>query len=227
MTRVCPSIGTLAVAGIIAIAFAAAPVGIDYNFTPEIESAFAKGKGSGKSGSKGSKSSKSSKSGGHGKSGGDDGTGVDQAHKGKNKSDSVEASLDDHDDDDGKIGNGHIKAKGNGHQKHHDGDALHDGDDGDKNLLGNLNAAHASANARENASDNSMVGLLAIYAAEADGMTAEEARAALGAISNKSSFEQSFNEGAGADVVDQEVVTEVNTLLDVTNKAPADEEEEE
>ena len=98
MTRVCPSIGSLAIAGMVAVAFAAAPVGLDYNFTLEIESAFAKGKGSGgKGGSKGSKGSKSSKSGGHGKSG--DGNGLEEAG--------------------GKNGNafGHEKARGNGHQK--------------------------------------------------------------------------------------------------------------
>ena len=207
MTRVCPSIGSLAIAGMVAVAFAAAPVGLDYNFTLEIESAFAKGKGSGgKGGSKGSKGSKSSKSGGHGKSG--DGNGLEEAG--------------------GKNGNafGHEKARGNGHHKGHHADADENGDGVKKTALGNLNAAHASPNAREHAAANSMVGLLAAYAEQADQMTADEARAALGAISNKSSFEQSFNEGAGADVVDAEVVDEVNALLDVENKPVADEEVE-
>jgi hypothetical protein len=175
MKRAPNSISSLAIAGFVAFAFGVAPVGLDYDFTPEIKSAFAKGKGSGNSGGKGG--SKSSKGGASNldTAGGDEG-------------------VDD------KIGNGHIKAKGNGHAKNHDGEAdTHDGE-GDasehgklSSSLGNLNAAHASPTALEHASPNSMVGLLAAYAAAVAAaeppVTPEEEQAALGAISNKTDGE--------------------------------------
>ena len=58
-----------------------------------------------------------------------------------------------------------------------------------------------------------MVGLVAAYAAEAQTMTSAEAQEALGAISNKSSYDAELD----ADVVDAEVVAEVNAVLGVEN----------
>jgi hypothetical protein len=188
MARFRYSFCSLAIAGFAALAFTAAPVGLGFDFSPELESAFAKGKGSGKSGGKGGGKSA-------GKSGG-------QANK----------------DSGGKFGDDRIKAggKANGHAKKQRDDNAAGTEKGEKlkkNGLGNLNAAHASPNAREHASPNSMVGLIAAYAAEAGDMTTDEAREALGAISNKASFD----EGLGVDAVDQEVVAEVNALLGIDN----------
>jgi len=199
MKRARISVSTLAIAALIGVGFVAAPVGFDDQMTPEVKSAAAKGAGksSGKGGGKkgGSKSSKGGKSG-----------------------KSSNSSLDTADsDDEDKIGNGHIKAKGNGHAKSHDGED----DDGPNahgklsSSLGKLNAAHASPNARLHASENSIVGLLALYAAEVDpedpeaeGLTPEEQRQALGEISNKS-----YEDDELGSVVDDEVVAEVNRLL--------------
>ncbi|NKB47816.1 MAG: hypothetical protein GKS02_00480 [Alphaproteobacteria bacterium] len=218
------SVSSLAIAGFIAFGLSAAPIGVGDNFAPEIKSAFAKGKGSGKSSGKGGKGGKSSS-------------------KGGNSGDSdIESADGEHDDEDGdgKVGNGHIKAKGNGHAKNHDDGVEgnnHD-DDGAPNahgklasLLGNLNAAHASPTALENANrENSIVGLLAAYAEavegdpEADvpvlGLTPEEQREALGEISNKSD-----EDGR----VDDEVVAEVNRLLDPDEEddAGTDDEDDE
>ncbi len=211
------SIGSLAITGLVALAFSVAPVGLDYNFSPEIESAFAKGKGSGKSGGKGG-GKRGGKSGG-GSSGGD----------------GFEVTGDDHEDSPGKSGNGHLKAKGNGHQKNHaDAEGDHDGDGDHPNshgklasALGNLNAAHASPTALENASGSSIVGLLAAYAEAVnsdEGLTEDEARLALGEISNKSEFDDEL----GGDAVDAEVVAEVDRLLGLNQPdEDADGEEEE
>lgn len=206
MKRARISVSTLAIAALIGVGFVAAPVGFDDQLTPEVKSASAKGAGksSGKGGGKkgGSKSSKSDKSSG---------------------SDLDTADSDDGDED--KIGNGHIKAKGNGHAKHHDGE----GDDGPNahgklsSSLGNLNAAHASPNALKNASDNSIVGLLALYAAEvraaADGddendplLTLAGQQDALGEFSNKT----------GGEPVDEDVAMEVNRLLGLNEEEEAE-----
>lgn len=200
MKRARISVSTLAIAALIGVGFVAAPVGFDDQMTPEVKSAAAKGAGksSGKGGGKkgGSKSSNSGKS---GKSSGSD---VDTA--------------DSDDGDEDKIGNGHIKAKGNGHAKNHDGEGDDDPSAHGKlsSSLGNLNAAHASDTALENASENSIVGMLALYAAEAENLTPEEAQEELGEISNKSEFDDELE----TDIVSAEVVDEVNRLLDVENK---------
>ena len=44
MARTCRTIGSLAIAGFAAVLFSVAPVGLDYDFTPETKAAFAKGK---------------------------------------------------------------------------------------------------------------------------------------------------------------------------------------
>jgi hypothetical protein len=196
MKRAPNSISSLAIAGFVAFAFGVAPVGLDYDFTPEIKSAFAKGKGSGNSGGKGG--SKSSSSGGKG-----------------GAADLDTASGDEDVDD--KTGNGHLKAQGNGHANNHDGE-------GDPNehgklasSLGNLNAAHASPTGLANASENSVVGMLRLYLEEVDpedpdivGLTPEEQRIALGEISNKTDGEP----------VDDAVVAEVNRLLGLPEEEP-------
>jgi len=193
MSKARYSIGTLAITGFTAVALIATPVGLDNDFSLEIKSAFAKGKGSGNSGGKGggkrsSKSSASKSSSGGG------------------------AEIE--------------KARGNGHLKNHDADSGHT-DGAHKNhgslasALGNLNAAHASPNALEHASENSIVGLLAAYAEAVnseEGVTLEEAQLELGAISNKASFDEDLD----GDAVDAEVVAEVNALLG-TNELKEDE----
>lgn len=201
MKRAPNSISSLAIAGFVAFAFGVAPVGLDYDFTPEIKSAFAKGKGSGNSGGKGGGSrSSSSSSSSSNRGGGGGASNLDTAGGGE--------GVDD------KIGNGHIKAQGNGHAKNHDGE-------GDPNehgklasSLGNLNAAHASPTGLANASENSIVGLLAAYAEavnSVEGLTPEEQREALGEISNKTD----------GDPVDEDVVNEVNALLGTVEAAEA------
>lgn len=180
---------TPAVAVFAAFAFTAAPVGLDYDFTPETKSAFAKGKGSGKSGGKGGGSKRSS------------------------SSSSASANAPD---DARSNGNafGHDKANGNGHNGHDDFDtADHDDANAHGKLaseMGNLNAAHASPTALENASEDSLIGRLADYlerVTEGDlSDDPEGQQEALGAISNKADDEGLVSEG---------VVTEVNDLLGV------------
>ena len=102
--------------------------------------------------------------------------------------------------------------------------------------MGNLNAANASETGRMNAALNSIPGQLHAYelaVEEGEIETLDEARAALGAISNKSSFDEELGPDgpvgvdgpAGADAVDAEVVAEVNDLLDIDQfDEPAEEE---
>ena len=83
----------------------------------------------------------------------------------------------------------------------------------------------------DHAAPHSTVGLIGAYAAEAQTMTTEEAQAALGAISNKSSpvadpdADLNAVDAQTVDVVDAEVVAEVNGLLGVTNEGEEEEEE--
>jgi hypothetical protein len=183
MKRAPNSIGSLAIAGFVAFAFGVAPVGLDYDFTPEIKSAFAKGKGSGKSGGKGggskSSSSSSSSSSNRGGGGGD-----------------VEAA----------------RSNGDDHKKDGDAETSFDGPHNNHgkltSALGNLNAAHASPTALANASDSSIVGLLGAYAEavaedESDYDSLEDQQARLGELSNKTD----------GDPVDEDVAKEVNELL--------------
>jgi len=192
MTRAPSSIGSLVIAGFVAFAFGVAPVGLDYDFTPETKSAFAKGKGSGNSGGKGGskRSSKSSKSSGSG-GGGGDGVALEDAHGKSN-------------------GLGHEKANGNGHNKDGGLDTASHGNGNGAlaSALGNLNAAHASPTALENASDSSIVGLLGAYAEavaadDPDYDSPEDQQARLGELSNKTN----------GDPVDEDVANEVNALL--------------
>ena len=147
----------------------------------------------------------------------------------------MEKSSDDKIEDGDGSGKGHLKAKGNGHVKHQHGDGDEDHDGAHPSSLGNLNAAHASPNARLHASGNSIVGLLAAYADAVnseEGLTLDEARAALGAISNKSYLDPELEnperddpeadesepgEEGGVAAVDAEVVMEVNALLGVND----------
>ena len=252
MKRVRISLSTLAIAGLIGAGLSAAPIGVDDQFAPEFKTADAKGKGSGKSAGKGGKGGKSGKRGGHGAGGSDGDSELVKGFKDKNKFGDEDIVHDAHEDD--ELGNGHLKAKGNGHLKHHHGDGDHDDDGKYSNSLGNLNAAHASPNARLHASENSMVGLLAAYAAAVeDGTldTEDKQRAALGAISNKSYLDPELKDldvedpdanepnvddpdvddpdAGGVAAVDAEVVREVNALLGVSSPQddPTDEDDEE
>ena len=172
MTHAPNSISSLAIAGLIAVALGAAPIGLDDNFTPEIKSAFAKGGGN---------------SGGGNSGGGNNGNqGGGHANNGNGN------------------GFGHDKGIGNGHNKGLDAESTHTNGGSLASALGNLNAAHASPTALANANPDSMVGLIAIYAAAAMDMSPMGAQAALGAISNKSDE---------LGLVDAEVVAEVNALL--------------
>ena len=164
MVRTGSSIGSLVFAGIIALSFSAVPVGLDHNFTPKIDAAFAKGGG-----------------GGGGGNGGGNGGGHGGSHGGGHASHGNGNGL------------GHDKGHGNGHGKGHDAEGAHNGHGGKASALGNLNAAHASPTAMANASSKSMVGLIATYAAHAQTMTTVEAQQALGAISNKSSHDSELD----------------------------------
>lgn len=206
------SLGSLALTGLIAMALTAAPVGLDDGFSLEKETAIAKGKGSGNSGGKG---------------GGTRGGRSSASKSGKSDGDRFG------DDDDDNTGSGYLKAHGNGHLKHH-ADAEHDEDNDDHpnshgklaSALGNLNAAHASPTALEHASENSIVGLLAAYAeavSSGEGLTEDEARLALGEISNKSEFDEEL----GGDAVDAEVVAEVDRLLGLDEPEVADADDDE
>ncbi len=198
MTHVRHSISSLTIAGFIAVALSAAPVGFGSDYAPEIKSALAKGGGGGASSGGGNAGGNGgSNGGGHG---GSNGVGHTDLGNGN--------------------GFGHDKGPGNDQ----DVNAAHNGHGNLSSALGNLNAAHASPTAMANASSNSMVGLIAIYAAEAETMTTAEAQEALGAISNKSSFDPSLDGGNGAEAVDAGVVAAVNELLDVDNAVAAEAE---
>lgn len=196
MIRARNSMSSLVIAGFVAFAFSVAPVGLDDDFSLETKSAFAKGKGSGSSGGKGGskRSSKSNSSSG-------DSDGFDDEEDGHSNSNGL----------------GHVKAKGNGHNKDGAIESAHDDHDNHGSLasaMGNLNAAHASPTALKNASGDSIVGLLALYAqdvaaadppsnAEEEQAALEAQQEALGLISNKTDGEP----------VDENVVNEVNSLL--------------
>ena len=198
MRRTGISIGSLTIAGFITLGLGATPIGLSHDFTPEIKSAFAKGGGGGGNG------------GGHGGGHANTGNG--------NEFDQDKGTGDGHDKGHGNghdkgHGHGHDKGHGHGHDKGHVVETAHHGHGSKSSALGNLNAAHASPTARANASPNSMVGLIAAYAAEAQTMTTAEAQEALGAISNKSSYDAELD----AEAVDAEVVAEVNEMLGVEN----------
>jgi len=195
MTHPLRLLGSLATVGVVAIALTAAPIGLGSDLTPDTKSAFAKGKGSGKSAGK-----RGGRGGKHGgASSASDSDQEFQKSRGQGRDD---GAAHDSDSDDNEAGNHKYKDK-------------------NKNKLGNLNAAHASPTALANAAPNSMVGLLAAYAKAAEDMSEDEARAALGEISNKAAYDADLD----ADAVDDEVLAEVNALLGVENKpAPADEE---
>jgi len=159
MIRLGNTIGSLAIAGFVAVAFSAAPVGLDNDFSLAPKAAFAKGKGSGNSGGHGggSHSSRSSKSNKGGKSG--NGIETEGAH-GNGQGDDFETAE---------------------HESHNDKGEL-------TSAMGNLNAAHASPTALEHASDDSVIGKLRAYVEDFLGdneTTTEQQRDALGAISNK------------------------------------------
>lgn len=204
MTRARNPISSLVIAGFVAFAFSVAPVGLDDDFSLETKSAFAKGKGSGNSGGKGGSKRNSKSSSG-------DSDGFDDEEDGHSNSNGL----------------GHVKAKGNGHNKDGAIESAHDDDDHDNHgslasALGNLNAAHASPTALQHASrENSIVGFLALYAEDVaeynSEMTEEQVmqakQEALGLISNKSYFDDSLNDGDGAYAVDTGVVDAVDILL--------------
>lgn len=190
MTRAPSSISSLVIAGFIAAALSVAPVGLDDDFTLQTKTAFAKGKGSGSSSGRGG-----SNRGGDNRGGSSSSSGSDQ--------DLVKGS-----------GNGQGQNNGQGQGV---GSSSADGNHGSlASALGNLNAAHASPTALAHASENSMVGMLALYAdavaGDPDaaspvlGLTLEEQQDALGDISNKAD-----DDG----LVDASVVTEVNSLLGI------------
>lgn len=119
--------------------------------------------------------------------------------------------IDGHDHSQGH-GRGH--AKGHGHARGEEegngrsdppGAPSLDGSASENGIsaaaLGSLNAAHASAKARENASPNSMVGHIADFADAVESNEIDRAAAALAAKSNKS--------------ITPEVVTEVARLAEV------------
>ena len=125
MTYTRHSISSLAVAGFIAVALSAAPVGLGSDYAPEIKSAFAKGGGGG-AGSAGSNG------GGHG---GSNGVG--------------------HTDHGNGNGYGHDNGHGNDDNESLGAEFTHNGHGSLSSALGNLNAAHASPTALANASDAS------------------------------------------------------------------------
>lgn len=178
--------------------------------------AFAKGgNGGGKGGGRG---------GGNGHGGGNKGGHADMADAGKaggharghghGHKDGL-AHVDGHDHSQGH-GRGHSKGHGHGHARGDDDDDGRSDPPGAPSLdngasengisaaaLGSLNAAHASANARENASPNSMVGHIAAFAdaVEAESVNIDAAAEALAAKANKS--------------ITPEVVEEVSRLAEV------------
>ncbi len=123
------------------------------------------------------------------------------------------AHVDGHDHSQGH-GRGHSKGHGHGHARGDDDtDGRSDppgapslGNGASENgisaaALGSLNAAHASANARENASPSSMVGHIADFADAAESQNINAAAEALAAKANKS--------------ITPEVVEEVSRLAEV------------
>ena len=208
MIRSAHSISSLVIAGFVAFAFSVAPVGLDNDFSLETKSAFAKGKGSGKSSSRGSSSRGGGSRGGASSSSGPGPDFVKGSSNGQGQSNGPGQSN-------GQGVNSQSSSENHGSLA---------------SALGNLNAAHASPTAlehvslNENAAENSIVGLLAAYAQDVvdagepttteDELAALEAqRIALGDISNKSYFDESLDDGNGASAVDEEVVDAVNDLL--------------
>ena len=122
------------------------------------------------------------------------------------------AHVDGHDHSQGH-GRGHSKGHGHGHARGDDDNGRSDppgapslDNSASENgisaaALGSLNAAHASATARENASPNSMVGHIAAFAEAVESENVNAAAEALAARANKS--------------ITPEVVTEVARLAEV------------
>lgn len=198
MIRSAHSISSLVIAGFVAFAFSVAPVGLDNDFSLETKSAFAKGKGSGKSSSRGS-----SRRGGGSRGGASSSSGPGP--------DFVKGSS-----------NGQGQSNGPGQGVNSQSSSENHGSLA--SALGNLNAAHASPTALEHAAEGSIVGLLAAYAEDVSAALADPAdptdpdydpeedlattvgqQKVLGEYSNKTDGEP----------VDEDVVTEVNALLGI------------
>lgn len=191
MIRSAHSISSLAIAGFVAFAFSVAPVGLDNDFSLETKSAFAKGKGSGKSSSRGSSSRGGGSRGGASSSSGPGPEFVKGSSNGQGQSN----------------GPGQSNSQG----VHSESSSENHGSLA--SALGNLNAAHASPTALEHAAEGSIVGMLAAYAEAVEDeilVTDEEKQEALGLISNKSYDDPDDALGA---IVDTEVVDAVDNLL--------------